>query len=82
MNCGRYVHLGADVSVFSGDILGVFDLENVSVVRSVNDYLGAEQRAGRVYYCSLDMPRTFVVCTDRVYVTNVGGKTIVNRFSN
>lgn len=77
-----YISLGSDVSVHKNDIIGIFDIEKTSVVRSVNDYLSGCQKSGRIYYVSLDMPKSFVVCDDCVYVTNVGASTIGKRGRN
>lgn len=74
-----YISLGNDVSVLQSDIIGVFDIEKTSVVKSVNDFLGYCQRNNRIYYVSLEMPKSFVVCTDCVYITNVSAGTIRKR---
>lgn len=74
-----YISLGSDVTVHKDDIIGIFDIEKTSVVRSINDYLSGCQKSGRIYYVSLDMPKSFVVCNDCVYVTNVGAGTISKR---
>lgn len=74
-----YIHLGSDVTVLSEDIIGIFDIERTSVEKSVNDYLSLCQKSGRIYYVSLDMPKSFVVCTDCVYITNVGAGTLRKR---
>lgn len=74
-----YISLGSDVTVHKDDIIGIFDIEKTSVVRSINDYLSGCQKSGRIYYVSLDMPKSFVVCNDCVYVTNVGAGTIAKR---
>ncbi|MDE7280382.1 MAG: DUF370 domain-containing protein [Ruminiclostridium sp.] len=76
-----YISLGNDVSVLQSDIIGVFDIEKTSVVKSVNDFLGYCQRNNRIYYVSLDMPKSFVVCSDCVYITNVSAGTIRKRFT-
>lgn len=74
-----YVSLGNDIDVLKSDIIGIFDIEKTSVVKSVNDFLSSCQKNGRIYYVSLDMPKSFVVCGDCVYVTNVGAATIFKR---
>lgn len=74
-----YVSLGSDVSVLKSEIIGIFDIEKTSVVKSVNDFLSRCQTTGKIYYVSLDMPKSFVVCRDCVYVTNVGTATIFKR---
>lgn len=75
-----YISLGNDVSVLQSDIIGVFDIEKTSVVKSVNDFLGYCQKNNRIYYVSLEMPKSFVVCSDCVYITNVSTNTIRKRF--
>ncbi|HBH94269.1 MAG TPA: DUF370 domain-containing protein [Ruminococcaceae bacterium] len=74
-----YVSLGSDVSVLKSDIIGVFDIEKVSVEKSVNDFLGYCQRNNKIYYVSLEMPKSFVVCGDLVYITNVSADTVKKR---
>ncbi len=74
-----YISLGSDVAVHKNDIIGIFDIEKTSVVRSVNDYLSGCQKSGGIYYVSLDMPKSFVVCDDCVYVTNVSTSTLKKR---
>lgn len=74
-----YVYLGSDVVVDGADIVGIFDIERVTVDRYMKEYLKAVQKKGMVYYVSLEMPKCFVVCCDMVYVTNVSGDTIRKR---
>ena len=74
-----YIHLGSDVAVLSDDMIGIFDIERTSVEKSVNEYLSRCQKNGSIYYVSLDMPKSFVVCTDCVYISNVGAATLKQR---
>lgn len=78
-NLRRYIHLGNDVDVLEDEIIGVFDIEKVSVVKSVNEYLSFCQRSGKVYYVSLDMPKSFVVTRECVFICNVASGTIKKR---
>ena len=75
----EYLHLGSDVTVHSDDIIGIFDIERVTVNRSVNDFLRISQKSGRIYYVSLDLPKSFAVTDDLVYVTNVSTLTLKKR---
>ena len=74
-----YLHLGSDVTVSEADIIGIFDIERTSVEKSVNEYLSRCQKSGSIYYVSLDMPKSFVVCTNCVYITNIGAGTLKTR---
>ena len=77
-----YIHLGSDVTVAESEIIGIFDIERTSVEKSVNEYLSRCQKSGSIYYVSLEMPKSFVVCRDCVYVTNVGSATFKQRGGN
>jgi len=74
-----FIHLGGDVSVYCSDIIGVFDIERTTVNPSVNKFLAAAQKSGGVYYCSLDMPKSFVLTKNTVFVTNVAAGTVKRR---
>lgn len=74
-----YLHLGSDVSVHVDDIIGIFDIEKVTVDKYMKDYLSYCQKAGRIYYVSLDMPKSIVVCENTVYITNVSCLTLRKR---
>ena len=70
-----YLHLGSDVTVHSDDIIGIFDIERTTVNKAVNEFLKHTQKAGGIYYVSLDLPKSFVVTANtnenKVYVSNV-----------
>jgi len=74
-----YIYLGSDVTVHGGDIIGVFDIERVTVVKQVNEFLKRSQKSGKIYYVSLDLPKSFIVAEDAVYVTNVSAATVKKR---
>ena len=42
-------------------------------------YKNASQKQGRVVSVSDEMPKAFVVCTDKTYITNVSNSTINKR---
>ncbi len=75
-----YIHIGGDVSLPTYKILGIFDIEKTSVNKDVNDYLMKLQRQGKIYYVSYDMPKSFIVTEDYVYISNVSVFTLKRRF--
>ena len=81
MNYIMYIHLGSDVAVHSSEIIGIFDIEKVTVQKYMNEYLSKCQKNGMIYYVSLDMPKSIVVCSNVVYITNVSCDTIRKRLS-
>lgn len=76
-----YIHLGSDVSVLKDEIIGIFDIEKVTVQKYMNDYLSYCQKNGKIYYVSLDMPKSIIVCTDMVYISNVSPLTLKKRMN-
>ena len=77
-----YLHLGSDVSVHTDDIVGIFDIEKVTVQKYMNEYLSVCQKQGKIYYVSLDMPKSIIVCTDTVYISNVSPLTLRKRLNS
>jgi len=76
----EYFHLGSDVTVCNDDIIGIFDIERTTVNKAVNEFLKVCQKSGKIYYVSLDLPKSFVVAQDKVYVTNVSTLTLKKRY--
>lgn len=74
-----FLFLGGDVSVRLSEVVGVFDIEECSVSRVTADYLNACQRNGRIVNVSEDMPKSFIVTSDKTYISNVSHSTIVKR---
>ncbi len=74
-----FLFLGGETTVSSKDIIGIFDIEECSVSRTTADYLNACQKKGQVIYVSQDMPKSFIVCSDKTYISNVSNNTINRR---
>ncbi len=74
-----YLYLGSDVVIDERDVLGIFDIEKVTVDRYMKDYLSYSQKNGKIYYVSLDMPKSIIVCKDMVYISNVSCDTLKKR---
>ena len=74
-----YIHIGGDVSLPTYKILGIFDIEKTSVNKDVNDYLMKLQKQGKIYYVSYDMPKSYIVTEDYVYISNVSVFTLKRR---
>ena len=77
-----YLHLGSDISVNVNEIIGIFDIEKVTVQSYMNEYLSYCQKNGKIYYVSLDMPKSIIVCTETVYISNVSCLTLKKRFNS
>ncbi|MBQ8170886.1 MAG: DUF370 domain-containing protein [Oscillospiraceae bacterium] len=74
-----FLFLGGEVTVKEKDIIGIFDIEECSVSRITADYLNSCQKKGQVVYVSQDMPKSFIVSSDKVYISNISNDTINKR---
>ncbi len=74
-----FLFLGGEVSVYSKDIIGIFDIEECSVSRTTADFLNSCQKRSQIVNISEDMPKSFIVTTDKTYISNVSNNTIRKR---
>jgi len=74
-----YLFIGGDYSVKSDTVIGIFDIEGCSVSRTTAEYLNLCQKNGRVINVSDDMPKSFIVCDKKTYISNVSNSTINKR---
>lgn len=79
-----YLHLGQYTVVHTGDIVGIFDLDNASVSRSTKEFLAQAQKQGWVVNVSEELPKSFVLCRDRfgekkVYISQISSSTLRKR---
>lgn len=79
-----YLHLGQDVVVKMEQVVGIFDMENSTVSKITRQYLANATKQGRVVNVSMEMPKTFVVCTDKkqqitVYISQISASTLRKR---
>lgn len=74
-----FLFLGGNVTVNSDEVVGVFNIEDCSVSRTTVDYLGECQKSGKIVNVTDDMPKSFVVCADKTYISNVSNDTINKR---
>lgn len=74
-----YLFLGGDVTVRADDVIGIFDIEECSVSRITADFLNSSQKKQQIVNVSQDIPKSFVVCSEKVYISNVSHNTIRKR---
>ena len=78
-----YLYLGQETVIKTGDIIGIFDLDNTTVSRLTRDYLAAAQKAEQVVEVTGEIPKSFVVVgNDRkslVYLSQISPATLRKR---
>ncbi|MBR7131937.1 MAG: DUF370 domain-containing protein [Clostridia bacterium] len=79
-----FVHLGQGRVVNEKDIIGIFDIESSTVVSNTRIFLNKAEKSGIVTNVSLEMPKSFIVCSDklkrnRVYISQISSSVLSRR---
>ena len=79
-----YLHLGHNTVINQNEIIGIFDLDATTVSKKTRDYLSKAEKDKRVISVSYDLPKSFVVCSDKnegfnVYLSPVATSTLYKR---
>lgn len=75
-----FLYLGGDVTVKDDDIVGIFDIEECSVSRVTAEFLNSCQKKSIVEYISREeMPKSFIVTSNKVFISNVSHTTVIRR---
>lgn len=79
-----YLHLGQSTVITTKDLIGIFDMDVTTVMKSSRDYLTKAEKDGDVVNVSYELPKSFVVCSDgnnakKVYITQIAPSTLLKR---
>ena len=75
-----FIHIGGESTVSDKYIVGIFDMEWMTVdSEETIDFIRQAEEAGRVEVVSSEIPRSFVVTLDRVYLTPISVATLRRR---
>ena len=56
-----YLHIGNEWMLQEKGIIGIFDIENVSVSKLTKDFLSASQKSGQVVSVTKELPKSIIV---------------------
>lgn len=76
-----YLYLGSDTAIKSDRIIGIFDMDTSTVNKATRDYLSKAEKEKRVVYVNYDLPKSFVVCKDKIYICPLNTSTLLKRLS-
>lgn len=74
-----YLYLGGDTVVKSDDIIGIFDMDTSTVNKATRDYLSLAEKEKRVVYVNYELPKSFIVCNDKIYICSLNTATLLKR---
>lgn len=74
-----YLHLGEDTVITDKNILGIFDMDTSTVNKATRDYLSNAEKNKKIAYVNYDLPKSFVVTDDKIYVSPLNTATLNKR---
>lgn len=78
-----FIHLGKNSVLRKNDIIGIFELDNVSWSKRSREFLRKCEERGEVVDASEDIPRSFILSNNkgktRLTLTHVTTRTIIRR---
>ncbi len=82
-----YLHLGQSTVIKTNTIIGIFDLDNTTFMKSTREYLNKAQKDGDVINVSDELPKSFTVTEDKkngrkVYIAQPAVSTLIKRLAN
>lgn len=77
-----FLHLGEDTVITDKNIIGIFDIDTSTVSKASRDYLSKAEKEKRVRYVNFDLPKSFVVCDECVYISPINTNTLLKRINN
>ena len=57
-----YVNIGGDVMIKKDDILGVFDIDKLTIYKVNRNYLSKSEKKGKIISVTQKIPKSFIVC--------------------
>jgi hypothetical protein len=78
-----YIHIGGEYSVSSRLIVGIFDFEETTQDGSLTRaFLKNAQDTDKIELISSDLPRSFIVTVERVYLSPISAATLRKRIAS
>lgn len=74
-----YIYLGGDIAISTKDIIGIFDMDTSTVNKATRDYLSKSEKDKKVVYVNYELPKSFIVCRDKIYVCPLNTATLLKR---
>ncbi|MGN1081653.1 MAG: extracellular matrix regulator RemB [Acutalibacteraceae bacterium] len=79
-----YLHLGQNTVILTKDIVGIFDLDNTTLMKASREYLAKAEKSGEAVTVSFELPKSFVVCVNqkgerKVYISQLSSQTLIKR---
>lgn len=77
------LYLGGNTFVKNDEIIGIFDMDNVTVSKKTREFLNNAEKEKNIVYTSIyDLPLSLVVTKNVSYISPIATKTLNYRAKN
>ena len=80
-----YINISGDYSLKTSEIIGIFDIDKLTVYKSNRIYLSKMEKRGKIISVADKIPKSFIVCKSKseniVYITPLAPITLFKRIS-
>ena len=74
-----YLYLGGDIVLKSDKIIGIFDMDTSTVNKATRHYLSKAEKEKKTVYVNYELPKSFIVTEDKIYVCPLNTATLLKR---
>ena len=74
-----FLHIGEDTVITDKEIIGIFDIDTSTVNKATRDYLSIAENNKKVVYVNYDLPKSFVITDDAIYISPINTSTLLRR---
>lgn len=80
-----FINCGKDTLLYKKNIVGIFDLDSSSHEGDTKSFLKKAEKEGRITVCGNDLPKAFVVTSekgkkeDKIYLTTLSSASLAGR---
>lgn len=74
-----FLHIGEDTVITDKKIIGIFDMDTSTVSKATRDYLRKAEKDGNVKYVNYDLPKSFIVTEEGIYISPINTATLNKR---
>ena len=74
-----YLHIGEDTVINDKSVLGIFDMDTSTVNKATRDYLSKAEKEKRVIYVNYELPKSFIVTDNKIYISPINTGTLLKR---
>ena len=74
-----YINIGEEFVLKTQDITGIFDMDKTTVNKATRDFLTRAQKEKRVVLTSYELPKSFIISKDKIYISPLNTSTLLKR---